>query len=348
MINPQRVSKPLSHWVRNCLVPFITPATYRADAKLQVTARVLWPTSYNIQSYDHFVSVKKVKPTNTLNLRIVANLYESSALNLHLDPLGSFLFINFSDDIARDSYASTAVIFPDGAYVTWYMRSEEERALATDLSNVRNNPTHCRIDEENRAIELLDSPDCVESLPITIPGSSPVTCLLGGEAVSLTDSNENRSNEMLAVSMAMGAAARMNAIESTLSVYIRNGHSEISSSLSRMNQWKLSKLSESVFESEKAVHRWRYFLTSKHRPGVPDSLWDYEQLDRLFDRISTHFELEERFEDLHNQLTYYSEFLRTVGDYVRHGYSSRLEKIIILIIAIEAGIAVRHLVLDII
>ena len=349
MIISQRVSKPLSNLIGKPLIPFITPLANPSNSRFQVTSRVLWPKSYNIQSYDHLVSVKKVNPHKALDLKALACLYRKSALATHLDPLGSFLYINFADcDSRGDSYGSTAVIFPDGALVTWYMTSDDEKALAGELLSARSEALNSRLDLESRAIENIDSLDCMEALAVSVPDSSAeTTCLLEGEAVlSLTQIDENRSNQMLAVSMALGAAARMNAIESTLSAYIKKGHTDISSSISKINQWKLSKVSESVFESEKGVHRWRYFLTSIHRPGVPDSLWDYEQLDKLFDEVSAHFELGERFDDLQNQLTYYSEFLRTVGDYVRHGYSSRLEKIIILIIAIEAGVAVRHLIVD--
>ena len=349
MIISQRVSKPLSNLVGKPLIPFITPLANPSNSRLQVTSRVLWPKSYNIQSYDHLVSVKKVNPHKALDLKALANMYRTSALATHLDPLGSFLYINFVDESPSrgDSYGSTAVIFPDGALVTWFMTSDDEKALANELLSARSEVPSSRNDQESRAIEQIDSLDCMEALAVSVPDSSAETCLLEGEAVlSLTPIDENRSNQMLAVSMALGAAARTNAIESTLSAYIKKGHTDISSSISKINQWKLSKVSESVFESEKGVHRWRYFLTSIHRPGVPDSLWDYEQLDKLFDEVSAHFELEERFDDLQNQLTYYSEFLRTVGDYVRHGYSSRLEKIIILIIAIEAGVAVRHLIVD--
>lgn len=346
MINSQRVSKPLSAWFRKTIIPFATPASNRSEARLQVTARVLWPKSYDIQCYDRFVSVKKENPANTLDLRVLADELKAAALNMHLDPVGSFLFVNFPDEHSRETYSSTAVIFPDGALVTWYMRSDEEKALATNLAGMRVQFANSRVDKEIRESEQFDSFDCTESLPVTVSNAASGTCLLADDTVSLTGLESDRSNEMLAVSMAMGAAARMNAIESTLSAYIKNGHADISSSLSKMNQWKLAKVSESVFQSENAVHRWRYFLTSIHRPAVPDSLWEYEQLDNLFDRIAIRFDLEERFEDLQNQLSYYSDFLRTVGDYVRHGYSSRLEKIIILIIAIEAGIATRHLIVD--
>ena len=347
MINPQRLVKPVINWSRKSLVPFVTPLSLSADGTMRVSARVLLPRTYEVQSRDIFQSLKKPSMPSPIDLRLLAQRIGKSSDNVFSDTTGSFLYINFVDHVDPGKYRSTAVVFPDGSLVTWYMKKEEEMDLAADILSFHRAGARFLFAKEATAIDLFDGLESMETIPVS---STPVerTTLVGGEAVALTTEESNRSNDMLAVSMALSSAVRMNAIEAALKDYIKNGHSDISNSTRRVDQWKLSQLSESIFESEKGVHKWRYFLTSTNQTGVPDLLWEYEQLDQLFDEVANHFEIEERFGDLQNQLTYYSEYLRTVGDYVRHGYSSRLEKIIILIIAIEACVALRHLFVDLV
>jgi uncharacterized Rmd1/YagE family protein len=347
MINPQRLTKSLGNWSRKSLIPFVTPFPDVSKLPLRVSARVLFPRSYDIVGLDRVFPLRRPSQPALLDLRTLSEHVTSENDRVFLDPAQSFLFINFYKSNVADSYNSTAVIFPDGAMVTWYMRLDSELQLASDVTALHRSVLAGPDDRENAALDQFNALEHIENIPVSpgTPDSRPT--YMDGDAVTLTGVDSNRSNEMLAVSMGLGAAVRMNVIESLLRNYIERGQSDVSGSLTRMNQWRLSQISECVFEAEKGVHRWRYLLGSKRHTSVPDSLWEYDDLDRLYDSVAAHFELNERYEDLQSQLTYYSDFLKTVGDYVRHGYSSRLEKIIILIIAIEAAIALRHLYLEI-
>ena len=332
---------------RRGLVPFATPLPNIAFAPMRVSARVLLPRNYDIQFAEQIVSRKKSNLSKPLDLKLISQRFESPLTTTFCDSNGSFLFMNFNSRESPEEYLSTAVVFPDGALVTWYMRGEEEVELAAEILSVSSHSHDSPSDRESSASDQFDALDYVESIPVAASSVSTTSRLHDAETLTLTSNDENRSNEMLAVSMAVSAAVRLNVIESNLSDYIKSGQRDIESSVSKLNQWRLPQISASVFEAEKGVHRWRYLLSTIHRPGVPDSLWEYERLDQLFDEMVAHFDLPERYEDLQNQLTFYSDFLHTVGDYVRHGYSSRLEKIIILIIAIEAAIAMRHLIVEV-
>jgi uncharacterized Rmd1/YagE family protein len=348
MVNPQRLVKPLGNWGRRSLIPFDTPLPSQGEFALRVSARVLLPRFYDIIDPSRFLLSKRSSQPNTLDLKTLADQLCSKNDRRFLDDNNSFLFINFYDPVLGDEYKSSAVIFPDGALVTWYMRLDSEMQLASDLIALHKSVLPGQHVKENVEMDKSQSLEHIESLSISPSNIGRESTMIGGDSIALTGNDHNRSNEMLAVSIGLSAAVRMNVIESRLQSYIESGQSDIDASVNTLNQWRLSQLSEYVFEAEKGVHRWRYLLSSVHRTSVADALWDHEDLDRLFDSITQQFELNERYEDLQSQLSYYSDFLKTVGDYVRHGYSSRLEKIIILIIAIEAAIALRHLYLELI
>ena len=347
-MNPQRLTKSMLGWGRRSLIPLPTPFAGVSDQPLRVSARVLLPRTYDILDDNRVFPVVKSTQSQGLDLQALSELVTSAADTYHIDTLGSYLFVNYFDPTNSSNYKGTAVIFPDGAVVTWYMRLETEMQLASDILSLYRSSISSPVDMESVATDQFDALEHIESIPVSPFTTDSESALVGGDTLALTSDEISRSNDMLAVSMGLVAAVRLNVIESRLTSYIRKGQTDVNSSISRLSQWRLSHVSERVFEAEKGVHGWRYLLSSMKHTSVPESLWEHESLDRLFDSVTEHFELRERQEDLQNQLTYYSDFLKTVGDYVRHGYSSRLEKIIILIIAIEAAIALRHLYVEVV
>ena len=346
MINPQRLVKSLGTWGRRSLVPFSTPLLRPPTGTMRVSARVLFPRSYDILGLDRFFPSRKSNQPVLIDLQSLSDHVASDHDRVFLDPSQSYLFINFYNP--QDDYKSTAVIFADGAMVTWYMRLDSELQLAADIVALQGTQLSGAEEREHMALDQFHALEHIETIPVSQPGAESGSTYMDGDAICLTPSDSNRSNDMLAVSMGLSAAVRMNVIEANLRSYIEKGQFDVNATLTRIKQWRLSQISERVFEAEKGAHRWRYLIGSKRHTSVPDSLWDHDDLDQLFDSVATHFDLGERYDDLHNQLTYHSDFLKTVGDYVRHGYSSRLEKIIILIIAIETAIALRHLYVEVV
>jgi uncharacterized Rmd1/YagE family protein len=349
-MNVQRATKPLISVIRRQLIPFATPAVITDADRMRVTARVLFPALYSVQSSEFLHSTRFARGSKSnpvFDLRHVQQLVSQPIDQVHSDGASSpYLYINSMDP--NGEYVDTAVLFPDGVLVTWYMDKQKEMDLATDLiANFSRTLELPGSKKEQVAAGQFSSMDTIESMSISnISTSSPVSRISDSGSLHLTGVDTSRSDDMLTVSMAIASAARMNVIESHLQDHIETGHSRITKLLQTLSGWKLSRISESIFEAEQLVHNWRYFLTQKGIDDTPDSLWDHERLDRLYEELTSHFVLKRRFTDLNNDLTYYSDYLSTVGEHVRHKYSSRLEIIIILIIGIEAGIATRHLVVD--
>lgn len=352
-MNPQRIAKSLQNLKQKSLVPFTTPVIQGTKDHQKVSARLLVASNYNIKS-SQFMSSNRLwrGPFTNLDLKQLQNCIDSPSVQSHCDPLGSYLYVNFSD--SREAYRDTAVIFPDGAFVTWFMDRDREAQLAKSILSLHEQGENIVSRKPRRSeassVDKFLSSELAESILVTEARveSNKSQLINGGDSIVLTLSESDRSNDILAISMALASAVRMNVIESYLQDHISNGHNEISKLLMKMNNWKLSKVSDTIFESERLVHNWRYFLTQNGVDDVPDCLWDYGELDKLYDHVMKNFDVHKRFSDINTDLTYYSEFLATCGEHVRHKYSSRLERIIIAIIAIEAGIAMRHLLVDLV
>ena len=352
-MNPQRIAKSLQNFKAKPLVPLATPAVELTQSQLRVSGRLLVPSNYDIK-FSQFLGSNRLwkGPFTTLDLKHLQSSLDDRTVHSYRDPSGGYLFVNCCDSLSV--YRDTAVIFPDGALVTWFMDRDRESQFVRSILN-----SHYQCDNivarkssrtESTSVDAFLSSELTESIALneSCVESNSSQLVNGGDSLVLTHSESERSNDILAISMALATAVRMNVMESYLEDHISNGHNEISKLLMKMNNWKLSKVSDSIFESEKLVHNWRYFLTQNGVDDVPDCLWEYGDLDKLYEQVMKNFDVHKRFNDINTDLTYYSEFLATCGEHVRHKYSSRLEKIIIAIIAIEAGIAMRHLLVDLV
>jgi uncharacterized Rmd1/YagE family protein len=334
------------------LVSIPTPIPILPDQS-KVSARVLLPRGYEFQKETPFGALKSVTDSR-LDLRFLGDRITHNQDRWACDRSGSYLYINFFEG---DKYQNTAIVFPDGALVTWYMDREQELSLASQIVSARVPLIGRRkmvVSSEARerlAVSHIDSLQTIESIPIDA-SPSPVSRLIPADgSIVLVSDEARRSDDMLVISMALAAAVRLNLIEESIEEFIETGHRRMAGINSNsVKAFGLARMSERIFESEKYLHKWRYHLNTDEGEllTVPDLLWEFEPLDRLYGHISNHFDVRKRINELNSQLTHYAEFLTTVGDYIRHRYSSRLERIIIGIIAIEAALAFRHFVIDVI
>merc|ERR1712019_16637 len=79
---------------------------------------------------------------------------------------------------------------------------------------------------------------------------------------------------------------------------------------------------------------------------APDLLWDHALAERLYDQVVAHFDVRRRTALLNERLSYSLDYLQTLGEHVRHQYSVRLERAIIVIIFLELCVGVmsyRHM-----
>jgi required for meiotic nuclear division protein 1 len=71
----------------------------------------------------------------------------------------------------------------------------------------------------------------------------------------------------------------------------------------------------------------------------PDVLWDRPDLDRLYARLETEYELNERVDALNRKLAVIAETAKVLTDIIDTERSLRLEFIIVVLILLEIVIA---------
>jgi len=76
---------------------------------------------------------------------------------------------------------------------------------------------------------------------------------------------------------------------------------------------------------------------------TPDFYWDREDLEILFLRTCDHLAVRKRTEVANKKLSYCLEIMEMVNGHIQHEHGSKLEKIIIYLIAIEIFFEVVHL-----
>merc|ERR1719215_539453 len=142
---------------------------------------------------------------------------------------------------------------------------------------------------------------------------------------------------MLGLSLGLAVAVRLDALErridSRLEADWRN--IDVHKSLN------LSGITHRIFESETGLHELRYELNSEAGLlDAPDLLWEHARAERLYDKVVSHFDVKRRTTLLNERLSYSFDHLHTLGEHVRHLYSVRLERIIIVLIFWELCVGI--------
>merc|ERR1712232_1192124 len=73
---------------------------------------------------------------------------------------------------------------------------------------------------------------------------------------------------------------------------------------------------------------------------APDLLWEYALEDQLYDQVVAHFDVRRRTALLNERLSFSLDYMNMLSEHVRHLYSVRLERIIIILIALELVVGV--------
>merc|ERR1719393_303361 len=106
----------------------------------------------------------------------------------------------------------------------------------------------------------------------------------------------------------------------------------------------LSGVSDRIFTAETGLHELRYELNSEAGLlDAPDLLWEHALAERLYDQVVAHFDVRRRTALLNDRLSYSLDYLHTLGEHVRHQYSVRLERMIIVLIFLELLVGVSTL-----
>ncbi|KAK1932838.1 hypothetical protein X943_001025 [Babesia divergens] len=132
---------------------------------------------------------------------------------------------------------------------------------------------------------------------------------------------DSSAADKIAVSLALMSAVQLNHMELSIRMKL------------------VDRLAERLFEFQTYAHKTRYLLNLEHDPlEVPDILWDDEKLCTLFMATLATFDVPQRVEKLNSRISWELDSLQSHSEYIRHKHSSRLEKIIILVITVELAL----------
>lgn len=204
------------------------------------------------------------------------------------------------------------VVFPFGVAVYWNLGNEAMVSLAGEMSRFANNLlTQAEIDhysyvgdcEKNRFSR--DHIDMVDTQPLTL----------------------------LAISHALAQSTKLSVFELQAQQTIENT-SPIPRKLAKTGSTSLSR-------REAAKMRGQLFLTKSdillkyELLDTPEFIWEYPELQAIYDVGATYLELKQRTEILSLKLETIHELFQMLAEDLKHQHSSKLEWIIIWLIAVE-------------
>jgi len=155
--------------------------------------------------------------------------------------------------------------------------------------------------------------------------------------------------EQIAISLGLEIAVRLDELEAKIEEQTVKSWQALEKEVASVEERfamsvTLKDISNRVFRYEHMIHEMRYELNAAGRfLDSPDLLWENPNEERLHDQVVRHFDVKRRTDLLNERLSYSLDFLHTLGEHVRHLYSVRLERMIIILITLELGVGVMGL-----
>eukprot|EP00916_Digyalum_oweni_P000981 GHVL01001963.1.p1 GENE.GHVL01001963.1~~GHVL01001963.1.p1 ORF type:complete len:330 (+),score=39.61 GHVL01001963.1:704-1693(+) len=239
----------------------------------------------------------------------------------------NYLFAQLSGNIGQHS--CSAVIFKLGCVVFWHMNTDTESRVMRFVEN--HHKSICR-NEEAKYPELSEA--MISVLDIN---EGPTRCLV--DRICLTSSDSRQIDE-LALSFALASAVRLNVLETLIECDIENIRQQLQEKIKKKYlSW--GKVSDYLFSTAQQLHDRRYQLNIENGLlEVPDELWELPIQESLYEKLSKQYDLHQRVTLLNAKLNWSFDCLSTFKDQVHHEYSARLEKIIIILIAMELAFSI--------
>lgn len=303
-----------------------------------------------------FVDDRFPGPEPRVSASLLGNAIDLNGLRTRLQELGcptgmwqgQVLFCGSSEGLGQQQ--CSAVFLPDGCAVCWHMSRETEQfvlELASSSPAQRRRPTRLGVlevvlegsrsaleDSEPLATEELDVVDAVE-------GARTVLDPHDG-SLRLTTCEETRASHQLGLSLGLAVAVRLDALETKIERRLQADWQDMRADVRLIVN--LSGVSHRIFVEENVLHEMRNELNSEAGLlDAPDLLWEHALAERLYDQVVSHFDVRRRRALLNERLSYSLDYLHTLGEHVRHLYSVRLERMIIVLIALELGVGIMGL-----
>jgi len=262
---------------------------------------------------------------------------------------GQLLFCGSSAELGQQR--CSAIFLPDGCAVCWHMSRATELLvlkLAANCPGPRRGPTHWAkfggpVPFERMEQLGLSAPLAEERLEVSDAPAGVITAVDPQDgSVKLTRDPLARASHQLGIALGLAVAVRLDALERQIEAKLEDNWREISKEAKKT--LNLTAVSHRIFVMETGLHDLRYELNSEAGfVDAPDLLWEHALAERLYDQVLTHHDTRRRTAALNERLSYSLDYLHSLSEHVRHGYSVRLERIIIILIFFELCVGLASL-----
>lgn len=225
--------------------------------------------------------------------------------------------------------------FADGAVVFWNMGESEQKAILRMLDSVIES------DAEPKKIDAIEHRERDFLIVNPAPTEYSSVSKKGQVTLSSTLDEEGIVFAKYAVSNALAQSVKLGVWEAMLSTYV-DSIEHIAEDLRMGRNPKLSQRDVLVKTGE--------FFALKHLINldsdlldVPDFYWDREELEKIYQKAFSHFNVSKRTTVMNERLAHCVELTEMMSTNLSHKHASRLETIIIWLIAVEVLIEFFHL-----
>lgn len=142
----------------------------------------------------------------------------------------------------------------------------------------------------------------------------------------------------LAISYALAQSIQLSHYEKAIEVTIDNTTPTIENLIRNgklsISQTELMKLVGKLFQQRS------YLNLHSELIGVPDSIWQFDALERIYDKVYRYYDMEPRIAILNQRLDLIQELLELFNEILKRKHQDKLELIVIILIAVQVGISV--------
>jgi uncharacterized Rmd1/YagE family protein len=205
--------------------------------------------------------------------------------------------------------------FSYGALVCWGCTEEEEKQVLEGVREFEKEPLgRTELDEFTYAYGDLPK---IEEDEIFLHNKSVLT--------------------KLAISHGIAQSVKLSTFEDLIQKTIDSSKS-IPTELARRGKIPLSRIDISRKMGELFLER-SFINLHSDVLDVPEFFWDYPELEPFYRRAAHYLDVSKRAETLNKRLSVVHELFEILSSELHHQHSSRLEKIIILLIFLELSLA---------
>jgi uncharacterized Rmd1/YagE family protein len=230
--------------------------------------------------------------------------------------------------ITRPTHKADIFFFANGCFVAWQLGKKGEQILLSQVQEFSANP-----------LEKIETDRFIYRLGTETKLSSHQR--FKADIVTIAAEEIDNAQIKLAISYGLAQSVKLGAYEESIQRTV-DANQHIPHDLARNGYISLSRRAISKRIGEIFMERSSVNLSSEFF-DVPEYFWEYSNLEKYYAMTEQFLDIPKRVATLNRKLDVLHEMFDILNNQLQHRYSSILESIIILLIAIEIIISLVHL-----